>query len=634
MNIKFKNILILSLLSIVSLLNAQHKEEVMSMSQPNVYSFAFMADLHISEGSKTTTEAQACVEDINNNKEINFVIIAGDVTEFGNDREIRLAKSVLDKLNKPYYIVAGNHDSKWSESGCNTFAKEFGYEHFEFEAEGIKFIGTNSGPNMRMAPALLPRESVVWLDSIVKNSDPRQPMVFVNHYPMDTSMLNYFQVLDILKQTNIQLVMGGHWHTDRSMNYEGIPGILGRSTQSAGREGAGYNVVSIIGSQIQIAEKLVGKEEKAPWYTMQMTVAEPFYKRSQLAEGKRPDFSVNDKYPEISEIWTIQDDSDIGSAAVTNGKYVVYANTAGEIKALNKSTGSVIWSYKTDGKIYSTPAIEKNRVVVGSTDNNIYCFDLKSGKLNWKHQCDKSVLGSPTIFKKLVYIGASDNRFRALDLKSGILKWSYGDIKGFIESKPLVDDYQVVIGDWANTLYSFDTKSGKLQWKWTNGKGRMLSPAAVWPVKAQGKIFIVTPERLTYAIEATSGGMIWKSDGGRESIGVSPKGDRIYVKTMKDWVNSLSTFERYPEYLWKSDTKIGYDIAPTPITSEMPVKGKDGLIFIPTDKGEIVALNSQDGSIVWRYKFSIALINYIQPLENGQLLVSSMDGKVALMKYK
>ena len=66
----------------------------------------------------------------------------------------------------PYYIVAGNHDSKWSESGCNTFVKVFGYEHFDFEEGGIKFIGSNSGPNMRMETAVLHRDGIVWLELI------------------------------------------------------------------------------------------------------------------------------------------------------------------------------------------------------------------------------------------------------------------------------------------------------------------------------------------------------------------------------------------------------------------------------------------------------------------------------------
>jgi outer membrane protein assembly factor BamB len=59
----------------------------------------------------------------------------------------------------------------------------------------------------------------------------------------------------------------------------------------------------------------------------------------------------------------------------------------------------------------------------------------------------------------------------------------------------------------------------------------------------------------------------------------------------------------------------------------------NGLIFVPTDKGNIFALNATDGSVAWQYRFSIALINYIRPISNRRLLVTSMDGKVAILNY-
>ena len=234
---------------------------VNSYAQDNrrAFTFAFLSDIHIAEGAKSNEDALLCIEDINKNPHIEFSIFAGDITEFGSDEEIKIAKSIFDKLSNPYYIVAGNHDSKWSESGCNTFVNIFGYEGFEFDKGGIKFIGCNSGPNMRMAPALVPRETIVWLDSLSKSIDKKQPVVFINHYPMDTSVLNYTQVIDILKKMNVQLIMNGHWHQDRAMSYEGIPGVIGRSTQSKGNRWPGYTIVKVERSTITFSERVAAR---------------------------------------------------------------------------------------------------------------------------------------------------------------------------------------------------------------------------------------------------------------------------------------------------------------------------------------------------------------------------------------
>ncbi len=640
------------------------KEDGNKASKAN-FSFAYLSDVHIALGAKAIEDAEACVADINKNPDIAFSILAGDITEFGTDEEIALAKSIFDKLEKPYYIVAGNHDAKWSESGCNTFLKEFGYEEFEFDYQGIKFIGTNSGPNMRMAPALLPRESMVWLDSISKAVDPLQPVIFINHYPMDSSMLNYTQVLDELKRMNTQLIMNGHWHQNRAMTYEGIPGVIGRSTMCTGKEGPGYNIVKIEGSVITFQERIaegtkavkavttggekairdrndrVGVKAKTmhPWHTLRMSRGLAF---DNTIEYWREDYAVNKEYTNVKDVWKFQDNSDIGGGAVMAGKYVVYANTAGYVYALSSTDGSVVWKYNTNGKVFSTPAVSGNYVVVGSTDNNIYALDLNTGSVKWKYECGKSVLGSPTIYGGIVYIGASDNCFRALNLKSGKLVWQYNNIRGFIEAKAFADKQQVVIGDWANTLYSFNPKSGKLQWEWRNKGSRMLSPAAVFPIKTAGKIFISTPERVSYAIDAKTGEQLWRARGGRESVGFSPKKDVYYIKTMLDTVFAYSTTETIkdaqgktlPKTKWAVDAEYGYEIAPTPVTS-IAEGGKDneGLLFIPTDKGNIVALNCKDGSIAWKHKFSMALINYIEPLGGNRLLVSAMDGFVGILEY-
>lgn len=642
-----KMVCALALLTIVNLAAVAQGKKQNITGEPH-FTFAYLSDIHIAEGAKSVEDAMACVEDINKNPEIKFSIFAGDITEFGTDKEIALAKSIFDKLKNPYYIVAGNHDAKWSESGCNTFVKEFGYEEFAFDYGGIKFIGTNSGPNMRMAPALLPRESIVWLDSLSKTIDPAQPVFFINHYPMDSSMLNYTQVLDILKRMNTQLIMNGHWHQDRAMVYEGIPGMIGRSSMRTGKEGPGYTVVNVDGSTVTFRERIAaGKADKngktidvkartkSPWYVLRLSRGLAF---DNTVAYPRPDFKANAAYPNVKEVWKIQDNSDIGAGAVMTGKgehaSVVYANTAGIIYALSGVTGEVLWKYKTDGKVFSTPAIEGDYVVVGSTDGYVYALDLKNGALKWKYKCQMSVLGSPAIFAGKVYIGASDHCFRALDLKTGKLVWDYCDIKGFIEAKPYVDKQQVVIGDWANTLYSFDPRNGKLQWSWTNHKGRMYSPAAVFPVKANGKIFIATPERVSYAIDAKTGKQLWQARGGRESVGLSPDKSQYYIKTMLDTVFAYSTKATEPQIEWATNAGFGYEIAPTPVTS-VAGEGKEGagLLFVPTDKGDIIALNCKDGSIAWKHKLSFALINYIQPLGNHRILVSTMDGFVAVLEY-
>ena len=588
--------------------------------------FAFLTDLHYSEGSKSITDLSQCIRDVNNLEGLDFVIFGGDITDFGSDEEIAAAKNILDSLKYKYYIVAGNHDAKWSESGCNTFRNVFGYENFEFECKGWRFIGCNSGPDMRMAPALIPQESMEWLRSL----KPGKRTIFINHYPQDTSVLNYFEVTRELKRIGTQFAIGGHWHRNVTMNYTGLPAVLGRSTLSAGKA-PGYNLVTIDGNNIKISEMRVFGDmhvQLEPWYEADLKpVADTV---TYDANGLPSDYpwmryDVNDG--KVQAVWKIKEKSNIASGFAVNERYAFYATESGIVKCVSLKDGKEKWARQFPGKIFSTPALDGKILVFGCADGNIYGLKAKNGRLKWKHEAKKSVLGSPAIRNGIAYIGSSDGIFRALNVKNGKTLWEYADVDGFVECRPFVDGQQVVFGTWANKLYSLDPASGSLQWVWQCKKpSRMYSPAAVWPVKSEGRIFIAVPDRRLYVLDAASGKEIKHFDGvARESVGISQDGSTIYCKSM--WHTLTAIDSKSLNIKWQAETGTGYDISPTSIVQSDEIGA-----IMPTDKGNLVCFDAGNGREQWKYKISIALVNPLSFTSEGMLLASTMDGTITLLK--
>lgn len=598
-------------------------------AQENTVRFAFFSDTHYSEGSGAVRDLSRCVKDVNTLDNLDFVLVGGDLTDFGTDEEITAVKQILDSLRYKYYVVAGNHDAKWSESGCNTFLKVFGYENFEFECKGWRFIGCNCGPDMRMAPALIPQESMEWL----KGLKPGVKTVFVNHYPQDTSVLNYFDVTRELKRIGTRFELGGHWHSNVSLNYDGIPGALNRSTLTAGKQ-PGYNVVKIQNDSVTISERrLYGSTtvQLEPWYTRRL--AEVRDTVTYDADGLPASYpwmryDVNNDSP-VSEVWRLKDDSNIVAGfAMSKGK-AWYTTASGYVRCISVKDGGRIWSKRFPGKIFSTPAVQGKYLVFGCTDGNVYALNARNGKTIWKYAAGKSVLGSPVIFNGKVYVGASDGCFRAIDLKSGKAVWTYSDVQGFVECRAFVDKEQVVFGSWGNRLYSLDPQTGSLQWEWKCEKpSRMYSPAAVWPVKAEGKIFIAVPDRRLYALDAATGNELRHYDkSAREAVGVSPDGKTVYCKSM--WHTITSVDAATLGVNWQTQTGAGYEISPTPIERI----GDE--VIMPTDKGNIIGFSAVDGSRLWARKVSIALVNPMKVWsEKGSvyILASTMDGTVTLLR--
>ena len=592
------------------------------------FRFAHVTDTHVG-GSTGAEDLLRTIDDINRQADIDFVILSGDVTEFGSEDELLEAKSILSKLNKPCYVTPGNHDSKWSESGNNDFVRIFGAEGYSFEKNSFLFVGTASGPNMRMAPGLIPREQMVFLDSILVNmKNPNQPIIFVNHYPLDESLSNWYEVIDLLKKRNIQVSLLGHGHSNKLWNFEGIPGVMGRSNLRAKNEIGGYNLVTVTKDTLFYAERTPGLKTNPVWCKIPLGLKNY---NQDTTKWPRPDFSVNAKYPQIKVKWQFQDKSDIGTGITHSGKIAVYANAGGEIVAVNNKSGKIIWRFQTSGKIYSTSAISGVLVVCASTDKNIYALNLKNGRTEWKFTTNKPIVASPAIDQETVFIGSSEGIFRAIDLKSGQLKWQFDQVKNFVESKPLIYEGAVYFGSWGNAFYALDQQSGKLLWKREKYANRMLSPAAVWPVAANGKVFIVAPDQRMTALDAKTGTEVWDSGEYtcRESIGISKDGKLVYIKNMKEGnFLAFSTSAEDQSLVWECEAGLGYEIAPSPITENRK------LIFVPTTSGTIVAIDKTTHQVAWKYKISNALINAIQPVGENELLVTILDGRVACLQFK
>lgn len=592
------------------------------------FSFAFISDTHINENSETPSEdLKRTVRDINRNSDIEFVVLTGDITEFGSDAELMEADSILQQLNKPWYIIPGNHDTNWSESGTNSFKQILRQERVAFTSHGILFIGCGSGPNMRMSPGLVPHEDVVWLRAVLDDVSEDKPVIFLNHYPINKSLANWYLIIEELKKANTQAILNGHHHRNKASNYEGIPGVMGRSNLRADKKVGGYNIVTVCPDMIKFAERNPGVKTHEPWRKIPR---ENHNYAQDSTSYSHPSYAVNDKYSKVEVEWKKQSNSDIGAGIIAHQGLAIYPNTAGNLVARNVKNGELVWKFKTGSKIYSTPAAKGNHIVFASTDSTIYNVNSHDGSLRWKVKTGKSIVASPTIDDDTIYIGSSEGKFRAFSLNDGTIKWTNNDIKGFIVTRPLVDEKRVYFGSWGTYFYALNKETGQTSWEWTNGsKNRMYSPAAVYPVKANGKIFIVAPDRYITSLDANTGEVVWRSNKhkGRESIGITPDKSRIYIKAMNDSLFTFSTRTDSINLAWSLDADFGYEIGPSPITAT------ENVIYIPTDDGRIFAVNRRKKEVQWIHKISNALVNYVYPLGDNEVLATTMDGKIVRLSY-
>ena len=598
--------------------------------------FAWLSDTHVGS-DRGADDLRAVVADINATKGLSFVLVTGDVTEMGSFEELRQAKSILGGLRPPYHIIPGNHDTKWSESGATDFPRLWGSDRFVFSSGGFRFIGLAQGPVMRMGDGHWAPQDVRWLDKLLAEKDAKdKPTVFVTHYPLDENIANWYVVLDKLKTVPAAAVLVGHGHSNRVMDFEGVPGVMSRSILGTKDVAPGYTVVEIGAKDMTFSER-TGSKTLPPWHTIELDksrvptaagVWETGAEEGKAGPPPRPDFSVNGLYPNVRIRWQYDAGWTIASSAAVSGETIVVGDASGIVRALCIADGSVAWELKSKGPVYSTPDVGGGRVVFGATDGSVYALDAVTGELAWKVGTPRPIVACPRIADGIVFIGSSDSVFRALDRATGQAVWNHEGIEGFVETRPLVADGKVVFGAWDGRLYALDEKTGQLAWKWQGDRPSPLySPAACWPVAANGRVFIVAPDKRMTAIDLATGHEVWRTDrwAVRESIGLSEDRKRVYVRTTQDIVAAISTAADTPEPVWETNAGFGYDI-----NSAMLVE-KDGVVFYGTKNGLLIALDAVTGAVKWKYRVGIALLNTVTPLSGREVVVTDFDGRVSLV---
>jgi outer membrane protein assembly factor BamB/predicted phosphodiesterase len=597
------------------------------IAQAQDFKFAFISDTHIGSPNGVAEEdLKRTVSDINSLGNMDFAIVTGDITEMGTNEEITTAKKLLDELAIPYYVIPGNHDTGWSESGGVSFITTFGYDKFAFEHKGFKFIGTASGPYVRMSDGHIPRAAVVWLDSVLNATPANQPIINANHYPLNNSLDNWFEMTDRLKQHNTQFSICGHGHTNKALNFEGIPGAMGRSNLRAKDEIGGYTIVEITDDTAFFSERTPGVKTQDPWREIALNTRN--YEDSTT--DPRPDYSINEQYPKVKSKWSYHSSANVTSTPLVKDGKVFFGNSLGKFEALDAGTGQVNWSFQTNGGIFSSPSAFEDLVIFGSGDGNIYALNSANGNLKWKATTGSAVLGSPIIQEDVVYIGGSDGKFRALDAASGSVKWEFEGIQGAVVSKPLLSDGLLIFGAWDKNLYALDQQTGDLKWSWNNGTpNRMYSPALCIPVAANGTVFIVAPDRYLTALDVHSGDELWRSNEAtvRESIGISEDKKWIYGKTMNDEIVAYPTSREKSQVAWRMDAGFGYEHVPSMLVE------KDGMVYFGTKNSTVYSINPTTQTTNWAHKIDNSMANTVNVVSEYSLVVATMDGKVEWLEF-
>lgn len=602
--------------------------EIFNLSGQKEVTIAFLADLHVNPDSYSDSVLQSIVDEINA-ADFDFTVVAGDLTNTGSDAELSAVKKALDRLSMPCHVLPGNHETNWSESAGLKFNKFWGDDRFYFRYDNFTFAGFNTGPFMRMGDGLVKQEDLHWLKrKLGESAAGGNILISFSHYPLSEGLCNWPEVTDILKSAHCRLSFCGHGHRLSLYNFNGIPGIMGRSVMTGNSKVAGYNIIRIKGDSVRVYNKELGKKAGNP--AIQLNYINP-ESLSALPVSSLPDYSVNNSFPGIRAATLLTDTASLFTGpCLVNDTILIYGNSAGWVKGISTKSQKILWQTRIAGPVYSTPVNCHGTVVLGSVDGNITGINAADGKVTWIVRTGRPVLAEGIAEGDFVYIGGV-RTFYKINALNGNISWQYNNVGDLIQGSPALSATTVIFGAWDTHLYCLDKNTGTLKWKWNNGKPQKLySPGNISPVCSNGKVFIVAPDRYMTALDLETGKEIWRTNRHqvRESMGISPDGSLIYAKLMNDTVIAVSSIEKFPLTKMAVNGGFGYEHNPC------PVMATNNTVIAATRSGMLVAIDPETKEIIWKYKAGNSSINKVIPDRNGKFWFTLTEGIIMSVNYK
>lgn len=189
-------------------LNQKNIERIKARPLTDTVKFILMGD-----SQRWYDETDAFIKSANSQKDIAFILHAGDISDFGLSQEFKWVHEIMKNLKAPYLTVIGNHDLV--ANGPAAYRKIYGPMDYSFDYGNNKFIFINTNSREYIFNGQVP--NVNWLEAELANNPENKNAIVVAHIPPfdgDFDPNLQYRYAKLLSQNkNVKFTLYGHQHT-------------------------------------------------------------------------------------------------------------------------------------------------------------------------------------------------------------------------------------------------------------------------------------------------------------------------------------------------------------------------------------------------------------------------------------
>jgi outer membrane protein assembly factor BamB len=502
--------------------------------QPVPFRFTHITDLHISVPppdapshgaagplrltSPDTLSAFLAAQDAD------FVVATGDLTNRGTSEEFAALVDVVGRAPVIVHLLPGNHDHM---NGLSSFvttsmgsvenaADTRGYEEhvgprwYSFDHGGVHFVALDWHSWVLGLDAEV---QMAWLEADLAHVDTDVPWILLFHDQPEQTLM------DRLPRPPVA-TFSGHWHTDRTMGWNGTRHVNTPTPFFAGLDSSPptYRMARWSGTALTI-ETVAGGAAR---------VSRPALCANTGCVVVGSDAGVEAFSSEtLDPRWKAALDAPVRGTPAVVATTVVVTTVTGRMVALDARDGAMQWDLDSPDPLhqwgFNDPTTDGSVVIAGDFEE-LRCVEVTSGAVRWRvrgmgARTNLVARASCVIADGLVVGGfwPGTPRF-ALDLTDGITVWadppagpSFAD--AFTgpspQATPAVDAATgLVIVPCAGRVDALDPQTGETAW----GARLPIFFNLASPVVTRAGIVLTLPGRGVTMIDRHSGERLWSVD--------------------------------------------------------------------------------------------------------------------------
>lgn len=602
--------------------------------------FAFVSSPSIDK-NRGTALLDTLVKTLNNIEDLDFVVIAGNLTTSGIDKEFVMLKSSLDKLTKPYYLLPNKRD--FHNANGWLFYNDTFSDRFVIKKNNKIFIGLSpSIPLLNFNHYTL--ENLDWINEVFDTIKLNEELYFFSSEEFNNSAINWKTILKELSEKNLKLIINGNCKKTELRNLFGYSVWDSAPSFRYNKKTFDFSLFEISNDSI----KIYNKDKK---------IIAAFDKTIEIPKEK---IEVEDIQSFTS---TILMKTNLNATMLTSCNYwnnKIYASDQSGLISCIDTTGKILWEYDTNGNIFGKSVLADRMIAAATFQGDLITLSAISGEqiqsigfddyittdlLTINYSGEKELM-IPKLTQSItaVVFGTASGKIYCYDLETLQEYWVNDYAKDMVASKLINIDNKIFYTSRDGFLYCLDARNGITIWRWKEKAKTDLSDSRIL---CDGKrIFIVSQEGTLYAVNLLLGKLDWKIENYniQPNIGISNNNKYIFAESMNNKFLIINSEKGKIEKEIKVDvsTKVGETFAKgtnegllmeasNRTSLSYPIESPQGIIF--SNNGFLYNLDSKYNITKCLFAGD-APLHPIEKISDDKFLVSNVDGTIIIFSLR